>query len=415
MCRMKNAFRYSLMIFFSKAAFSLFIALEMFLLIAAANFALGQHNSHIMLYEPVKDHVERPGFLINAPAAERSPLSGRLNTQQLTLENIKKRIGDADILTVRHFIMGEIDITVIPDDVFDKLRLPLEKGNIFDRHESSEAIRIIASSNGNGYDVGDRLTREQAYTDPDGNYIKVGEDMTAEITALLTDPTYISHFRYSPQMSYEYMFMPVDSSYYKGKLFCYTCESEFEGSAAAKEGFTTEPCYIVSFKDNVPESEISALKLEFEGMGAKVIDNSVIAENSRKLLTDSFNRLLPVVLAFGIVVLIGIVSCSVIGAKTMLKKLSIFYCCGATKGCCIAVSVGQTVIISLIAVIASAGAMAGFVLSKLPNKVGFVFGPGNLIMTGAIVLAAILISAIAPVVMISKAEPRELLTETKED
>ena len=406
---MKNKLYYSFLIFLSKPGMSLFIAFELFILIFAANFALGQYNSKTMLYEPVAGYIERQGFI----AQEMPMLPPPEKDAPQEHHNINELLKDADVMTLRHFFIGEFDITVLPDDVFDKLRLPVAEGRLFKSSSTDDALRVIITPNTKGYKAGDTVTLPQQTSDSSGVTVSLGADLEIKISAVLTDPTYIMHFSYSYDMSYENMYMNYDSSYYQ--FFCYTCQSELDRCHAAGEQVNDDMTSLVSFRNDVSDEEYDAAKAALQKNGYTVTDNSLILENSRIRLEDDLRKLLPAVAVFGVIVLIGIVSCSVIGAKTMLKKLSIFYCCGATKGSCIAVSVGQTVIISLIAVIASAGAMAGFVLSRLPNKVGFVFGPGNLIMTGAIVLAAILISAIAPVVMISKAEPRELLTGTKED
>ena len=426
---MGNKLQCSLLIFLSKPGMSLFIAFELFVLIAAANFALGQYNSRTMLYEPVAPYIERQGFMVqemmifSEPTADVSEEQSGVDTVIISEETITplKRpkvtdlLDDAEVMTIRHFSMNGYDITILPDDVFDKLRLPVDEGSFFKSGSESDNLRLIITPNSKGYKAGDIITVPQEYTDENGKTVRIGDDLKLEITALLTDPTYIMHFSYSADMSFENMYMNYDQSFYQGQFFCYTCESEMERSPAVKELISEDSFSLVSFTHKLTDEEYSAAKTKLEENGYNVTENSVIEENSRKKLSDEFKKLLPAVFAFGVVVLIGIISCSFISAKTMLKKLAIFYCCGATKTDCIFISVGQTVVISLIAVIASAGAMAVFILTKLSNKVGCVLGAGNLIMSAGIVLGAVLISAIAPIVLISKAEPRELLTETAEE
>ena len=423
---MGNKLRCSLLIFLSKPGMSLFIAFELFVLIAAANFALGQYNSRTMLYEPVAPYIERQGFMVqemmifSEPTADvfgEQPGADTVVISEETITPLKRpKVTDlldgVEVMSLRHFSMNGYDITILPDDVFDKLRLPVDEGSLFKSGSQSENLRLIVTPNSKGFKAGDIITVPQEYTDENGKSVRIGDDLTAEITAVLTDPTYIMHFSYSADMSFENMYMNYDRSFYQGQFFCYTCESEIEHSPAVKNLISEDSFSLVSFTRELTDEEYSAAKTKFEENGYNVTE---IEENSRKKLSDEFKKLLPAVFAFGVVVLIGIISCSFIGAKTMLKKLAIFYCCGATKADCILISVGQTVIVSLIAVLASAGAMAVFILTKLSNKVGCVLGAGNLIMSAGIVLGAILISAIAPVILISKAEPRELLTETAEE
>ena len=426
---MKNKLYYSFLIFLSKPGMSLFIAFELFILIFAANFALGQYNSKTMLYEPVAGYIERQGFVAqeapmlpppdNGPAEYRSEDGTVIITDDASAPaehpKISDLLKDVDVMTLRHFFIGEFDITVLPDDVFDKLRLPVAEGRLFKSSSTDDALRVIMTPNTKGYKAGDTVTLPQQTGDSSDGTVSLGADLEIKISAVLTDPTYIMHFSYSYDMSYENMYMNYDSSYYRDQFFCYTCQSELDRCHAAGELVNDDMTSLVSFRNDVSDEEYDAAKAALQKNGYTVTDNSLILENSRIKLEDNFRKLLPAVAVFGVIVLIGIVSCSVIGTKTMLKKLSIFYCCGATKGSCIAVSVGQTVITGIIAVIASTAATLVFTYSRLSDKFGFVFRTNNLLMSAGMILGAVLISAAAPTVLISKADPRELLTETAEE
>lgn len=415
---MKRRLYYSFLIFLSKPGMSLFIAFELFILIFAANFALGQYNSRTMLYEPLAPYIEKQGFFVQSSPFLLSRSSD--NGKAAKPPELTELFEDIDTMQIRHIGIGGLDITVLPDDVFDSLRLPVSEGSLFKSSSGSSLPRIIVTPNQKGYKAGDTVTLPQEYTtateiEGESVTVRVGDDITLKFAAVLTDPTYIMHFTYSYDMSFENMYLNFSSEFYQQQFFCYTCQSEIKRFGLAELFISDDISAFVCFKNELSEDEYSAAKAKLEENGYTVTDNSLIEENSKTKLSDEFKKLLPAVFTFGVIVLIGIISCSVIGAKTMLKKLAVFYCCGASKSDCILISVGQTVIISLIALAVSAGALEVFILTRLSNRFGFVFRTNNLILTAGLILGAVMISAIAPTVLISKAEPRELLTGNAEE
>lgn len=415
-----------MLIFFTKPGIYLFIAFEMIILLAAANISVGQYNSRDLLYEPVRPYIEQQGFMVMKMGISMNFETGELtHTESADLNEL---IEDADIVTLKSVNFPECSVTVLPDDVFDRLRLPVEEGSQFSSGSESSCPRLVITQNPEGCKAGDILTLQQQYSEyitpensellprdaahPMEQIVRLGDDVNFEIAAVLTDPTYIMHLSYSSDMTFDNLYMNYDREFYKDQYFCYTCESELNKADIVKDLISEEMSSIIRFREPLSDEEYDTLKSKLESSGYLVTENSQIEENLKKQLEKSINKMLPTLIIFGIVVLTGIVSSSFIGAKTMLKKLSIFYCCGATKSNCIAISVGQTVMICLIAIIMAAGGLAVFVLTGLSNKVGFVFRANNLMLSAAVLTGAVLISAIAPAALITKTAPRELLTET---
>jgi len=386
---MRCIFSYSFLSFLARPVINLFMVFELFVVLVAVNFSLAQYNSRTMLYDPVRPYLERQGFML-IPSA---PLRG--DSASMTVNDLLK---DADILSVKNYHSGDYTVTVLPDDVFDSLRLPVDDGRIFDRSADSRNMRVIVTRNGQGIGVGNTLELENG--------------ITLECTAVLTDPTYLMHISYSSEMSFEEMYRSIDSKYYGQSLFCYTSESELRRSDVPKETVTEEMYRIVSFRQELSENEYTGIQKSLQEQGYALIPNSEIVKNSEKILSDSFRSFIPAVIAFGVVVLTGIISCSFVSARSMLKKLAVFYCCGATKTKCVLISVGQNVIITLSAALASDAAIVIIGVSGIGNKFGFVLRSSNILISAAVVLGCLLVSAIAPAVLISRANPRELLTDT---
>lgn len=386
---------YILSAILSDKAVSLFLFLEMFILIAATNIALGEYNSRTMLYEPVEQYLTKQGFLVYKHNDDLSSES--------VYNELSKLIGerDVDILEVKTCITPEVELTVIPDKVYDKLALPVSEGKLFNSKSNSSRCRIIVTQNNFGYRSGD--------------IIKTDLSADIEIAAVLTDPTYIMHLNYNAKMSYEDMYRSYEKSFYEGQPEMYTCESELEKLGLDESDIIINPVSIVSFNEQLSDEEYAAIKEKLAANDMLLIDNKDILDRSRKILSDDFKRFIPAAFVFGMITLIGVLSCSIIGAKTILKKLTVFYCCGATKSDCVAVAAGKMSAIILASGIAAALMISFFKLLRAFNLIGFVFGIGNIVVTVGIIIGTILISMIAPIVLISRSDPCRLLAETADE
>ena len=123
---------------------------------------------------------------------------------------------------------------------------------------------------------------------------------------------------------------------------------------------------------------------------------------------------MPPIAAFSVIIVIGIISCSLMITKEMMDRLVIFYCCGATKKDCILISLSQMVLIMLCSMILSTFTLIIIKSTVLSNKIGFVLKANNIRITLLIVLGCLFISFLAPILLISKNEPRSLLVNSSE-
>ena len=392
---MRGKLFYCIQPFLTKPAISLLIVLQIFVLLGAANITLGEYNSRTMLYEPFQPYIDRQGFFINDMSGDN-----RLHEDKI------KEICDFDILKLVQYSTANegdvsLNITVIPDEVFDALDLPLSEGKKYNSNEPGDKAKVIVTHNTSGISAGDTV----------GGI----NDSGFEVAAMLTDPTYIMDFSYNIEMSYEEMYLNYESSFYNGQAVFYTSESQFGKANAERRYIHTQKMCLAAFKTPVSTEKYEAVKKALTDRGYLLIENDTIRERSEKILSDDFKRLMPAVFVFGIIVVIGIISCSVIGAKNQIKRLGIFYCCGAVKSSCIFISVGQTVMICIVSAAAATAALLIMRQNVLGNMLGFVFGRNNIIMSAGIMIGSIAISAIAPILLISKANPRELLTNAAQE
>lgn len=391
-----SSLHYIRLSFQTSRSMSLLLFIEMFVLIIIINIALGEYNSRTMLFEPVEPYLNKQGFLVDRISEsldDAEPLKS-IN------EELKEISGTADpeSLEIKIYADPYISFDIIPDKVFEKLQLPTTEGELFDVDNNSEICQIVVSPNDYGYSAGDRIKIN-------GNEV--------EIAAVLTDPTSLMRLSYDYQMSYESMYFNYEKSYYSGIPQMYTCESEFQKLNVDQRNVSIHPISLVSFNNRLTEEEFERIKEELNKRDIYLIDNRDIMERSQKILSDDFKRFIPSAFVFGTITIIGVLSCSIIGTRSILKKLVLFYCCGATKADCVKIASGKMIVILLST--GAAAALMIFILKTLRvlNLIGFVFKINNVIVTIIIILGTAAVSMIAPMILISKKDVCRLLTETE--
>lgn len=396
--------RYVLKSFVGDNGIGVFLFIEMFLLILTVNLALGEYNSRKMLYDPVEPYISKHGFLVIKAISSEAAVSGELSG------DIGSIVGDHNISVLNFKLCNCHDdnvkdsisqIKVIPNDMFDKLKLPLSEGDHFRSDSKSDRCRVIITHNRVGLKAGD--------------IIKTKNGCEIEIAAVLSDPTYIPHLKYNIVMSYEEMYSAYEKFYYDGKPEVYTCENEIQKLTDDSLETVTGDMAVISFQDYISEDEYQSAVEKLKESGLPFIENKDILERSEKILSDDFKKFMPAAFVFGLITLIGILSCSMIGTKAIMRKLSVFYCCGATKLDCALIAVGRMSLTIVLSGISAALSIVFAGTERLSEVFGFVFGNNNITVTLCIVLGMVLISAIAPAVLISRADPRELLTDTSNE
>ena len=402
---MKNYLHYAFLSFLSKPFDSILILIQLFLLLSALNVSIAEYNSRAMLYEPLKEYIESPGFLCVAatdPNEERPDLAEtKLNFDRL------KALGDVNLFIQKEYydpFNSDITVIILPDDIFDKLDLPLENGSKFKSDEQGDRISVIVTPNTKGYAAG------KAFNDSFGNEF--------EVTALFTDPTYLLRYPYDVEMSFESFYESFDKEFYEGTPTFVTSQSMAEKlNGKSKECIiTNEQVCLLSFNSGVSDEQINkACRQLDEDKQIEFIKTSLIRKRSEKILSDDIKRLIPAVCAFAVIVVIGLVSCSVISAKNTMKKLVVFYCCGASKASCALITVMQMIVICLISGILTAAALAFYSDSAYSDKIGFVFRQNNIYISIGVIAASIIISAAAPIIMTYRSQPREMLINSDEE
>lgn len=394
-------YKYSLLTFLSNLPVNFLIIVQIFVLFVAANISLASVNSRSMLYTPLKPYLEQNGFFIMSNMDD---------------ESIDENIGEALSIIDRDISVAElksytdryISFTVLPDEMFDSLDLPLQSGEKFKSTEKSDLPLLIVSANEEGAEVG-KVLHDNA-----GNGYQVA--------AKLTDLSYFPSFHiYSIDMTYEEFYDVLDINTEQHAHF-YTSESQIKNVQLAFP-LRSSSAKIVTYNSEVTEEEINSDFQKLMEYGKErgdeycftLMNNKEIVKRSEKLLSDDFKKMLPPVASFGIIVLIGVVSCAMITSKNAAYKLAILYCCGAGKRDCIKISSGNMMIVSSLGLLAAFSALFAICSTQIPNKYGLVFNINNVILSLIIFAVLILISISVPMVLFSRNSPYDALKNEKQE
>lgn len=373
--------------FLSNISINLLIIFQIFILLISANSAIASINSRDMLYSPLKDNFEENGFYY-------------MSYNENSVEEVSSILGNGVSITTASIYSDEkIFYTVLPDEIFDKLDLPLSSGSKFKSSSSDGLPKLIVSANNDGIKVGNIIS------DANGNEY--------EIAAALTDQSYLLNFSgWDIDMTYEELYYPLDIEY-EPNAHLYTCESQIKNLNIHNE-LSNDGCgVIVNYESSISEEQIQSDMKKLSEYGS-VTPNKDIVRRSSALLTDDIKKMLPPVAAFGIIVLIGIISCGVITSKNMTYKLSVMYCCGASKKDCIKINSGAMLILLIIGLIAFG--IAAFMLngSSIANTYGLTFNKNNVLLTAAITALFAAISIALPGILLSKSNIYETLKNEKD-
>lgn len=378
-------YKYSFLAILSNVSISIIIITEIFVLITAANVAVAQLNSRDMLYSPLEKDLKTRGFIYSSFGESED---GEIEEALTGLEELQNVIGDnAKYITTSNYAdRAGLCYNIVPDEMFDKLDLPLKKGEKFQSDSLGDKIKFIAFEGEENIEIG------SVFRDEIGNEY--------EVEAVVTDQSYLLSFTvWAEEMTYENFYYPLDVKYDPYPKY-FTCESQIK-DLADESYINAEPTTLVCYNEDVSDEQIQKDIDELSLTGLITL-NEDIARRSDALIKDDFKKLIPPIAAFGIIVLIGIINSSVITSKNMSYSLSVMYCCGASKRSCLKINCMTMLILLAIGLLFSVIAILLIKDSVISNTYGFVFMKNNIYPTAAITLIFAITSIIVPYKILSK-------------
>lgn len=400
---------------YGSMAFSRFLGMCILIIIQLAtvtialNISIGSFNSRNMLYAPYKDILSKEGYFIIFDMVEgEETIDGEpvmIHGGDVFKERFEKLKGDVDyaeICTLNDTLVScKTDppkITVVDDRIYDKLCMPLSKGNY------SSAVITLNS----------RLAP--------GDVIKIGST-EVKISGMLTDNTYI------PTMNEYDIDMDCRSFYEKYK----SDDVQFDQQMAAMGEAKTErtPVLLVPLSALKNESNIiygNDFKLLFYNTPPteeiREYNDRILNEMPNSSITlEELNRrsgiyarenivkTLPIIICLGTIAMFGILCCTCIMIARSTKANAVYYISGATLGDCITINAFTILIIEAICAALTTAVLATVRLTGMDTKLGMVVFKNNWLVTVGVFGAMFVISAIVSAVTFKSRDPKQLLAQ----
>lgn len=279
---------------------------------------------------------------------------------------------------------SKIKIISVSDEVYKKLALPLSAGSYGDIE--SGAVGTVNTRMG-----------KNSVTFNDGS------SMSINVCGLLTNMTYLpgaNKISSSGTTVSDFYSVSVDTE----TNTILTSRSAIKGY---EEKLVYDHGFIIEFTDGADEG-IKALRKN----KVMVTPAKEIIDNSNAALAADRNRFLPLIIAIGIVVIVGIICISVITFKENERRNGVLWICGYSRFGIIGVhSIG----IALITIMSAVISLAAFGVMRSSGSelvAGITLSFGNFIATIITCLALTLFSALVPAIKSRKTSPVEYFRRT---
>jgi ABC-type antimicrobial peptide transport system permease subunit len=376
-----------------KLGLSIMLILQATLLISAINFTLASYNTRDMLYAPYEDLINKQGFILSESEYLTQDENNKdyWHTHYEFAENISPKFkGDVEIYFQQEY--SDIDdngnpftIVIIPDEVYDKFKLPLTNGN----YDSA-----IIVPNKYGFTVGD----------------KIGG---MEISGILTDPTYFPSLNsFSADADIRDLYNNTALSFSDDTIYVITSKSEFE-KTGIEDNLTREVTIFAYYTTPVSEEiykEDKKLILENNMWCTEI---SEFKEQNDKYMNENLFKYIPLIILVFVVSMIGLIGTTAINVLSQLKNYAVFFLCGARWKKCVKICIYNVGIKLFAATLLSALLFTVAYLTGMFEKYGLMLNMYNVIATFGTVIIAVLFSIIIPYLIILKKSPVDILRNTK--
>ncbi len=368
-----NSIKLFLLSFLRNMFSYILIILEVAALLVAENYMICTLHEREMLnkaYYPLLG--ENSVLAINY----REPFFAR------SIDNILKNLPkDCKIYNTVYWGNGEIDIISVSDEIYENLALPLSSGSYGSAENGAVGTVDIKPGNNTIHFVD-------------------GTSLTLNVSGTLTNMTYVPMMTGIGELTVKELYTSREGN-----------EHTIITSRSAIKGYENQFLHmggiIVEFKSDY-ERGVETLREN----GASVTPARSIVEKSDAELAADRNRFLPLIIAIGIVVIVGIICISVITFKENERRNGVLWICGYSRLGIIGVHCTGIALVTVMSVIIT---FAAYSFLKLGNS-GLVSGINltfaNILAT--VITAALLtaFSAVIPALKSRKTSPVEYFRRT---
>lgn len=372
------------------------VILQLSVLLIAVNVAVGGFNSRDMLYKPFKELLKNDGYLISMadegegfPDYEALGLKGSYRTEYIYQTSVQS---DFDAVAVH----------IIPDELYEKLCLPLFGGDY---------SKAVVSYN-DSLNIGDT--------------VYVGST-PVQISGMLTNNTYIMSFGSgSSDKDITEFYLPyrsdqasIEEIYYgeakkQRMMIPYSAvKGEIE---SGNELITKENSALITFDKPLSkeEAEYNAAFLYDNAYSMYYVSFDDLRKNSEIYVNENLKKMLPIIICTGIIAVMGVLCCCAISVFQNLKNYAIYYINGATTKDCILINMFTNLIVQAVCAFILVCAVNIMYMRGIDNEIGFVMGTDNYVVSAAMMLSVFVFSQIISVSVLTRKTPKDILISKAE-
>ena len=394
--------------------FNLFIIAQLTAVFILMIYSISSVSYVYKFYDPIKDYIKGNGICT-----------------ELTNYNVEKQVKALDYVdSVYSFNVCGGDVndnnayynenyTNVNVNCYDKKFINdykpfLERGEWLDKYETQTDgyINTVVSYNPT-YDIGDTCT---LVFDPDNPENKL--ELKFRIVGMLCDgakvltPYELTSKVTDVQSLYRNYYMEDHYNQYNHTYDLLFITKDATDIVGGYPGMS-----FVKFKDGYSQDELEKI---YADLGDKFEDDvdlvwnlktERIREKSYKTINEQKMMMMPLIVGIVILIIVSVFSMSAISSNKQLKNYGIYTVSGATRKRCIFIQMWNVFYSCVLSVVLA------YVVFKLMTVGGIIsasivsIGRNELLACGAIIVIAIIASAVMPAIIIGRAQAKEMLKE----
>lgn len=290
----------------------------------------------------------------------------------------------------------------------------LEKGEWLDKYDTKTGVYINAvASYNSSYDIGDICT---IVFDPDDPENKI--ELKLRIVGMLSDGAKVLN-------PYEETLKVTDAdslyrNYYMNEHFN-QYNNTYDLLFITKDATDIVGGYpgmsFVKFKDGYSNNKLEKI---YADLGNKFRDDvdlmwnlktEYIREASLKSINEQKMMMMPLIVGIVILIIVSVFSMSAISSNKQLKNYGIYTLSGATRKRCIFIQMWNVFYSCILSVVLTYVVFRLLMMSGIIRTSIVSIGRNELLACGAIIVIAIIASAVMPAIIIGRAQAKDMLKE----
>lgn len=303
------------------------------------------------------------------------------------------------------------------DNYYDFLQLDLARGEKFSQHEG-DYIEAYLINNDKCLKIGDEIqiyaytnTKQTVYNKEFGTYEEnIMKPFTLKIIGILKQPPQLFDLSTAGDVSFANMFKDYRSSV-TGTTSIVINETDFKKNDFLNMGSNNK---VFIYRSDISENERAFNKNILSNTG-KVLSFEEISNSHKDELLYHSTNLLPFLILISIISLVGLIGTTIVFTTKSIRKLQIFFLCGASWKNCIGIIISNIVY----NIIFSGIPTTLFLIISLKYNIlftNYIYISNSVIAYSWIMFLVYFITSIlAPIAILGKNDPKRTLKYIRRD